>query len=327
MRSYFPGASTLPRTQNQAQGRSGEMEGRTQQANQQHAQQQHAQQQQAEQQQRQLQQQQQQTSVYDTVSSRRGMDTYGTRGSRGPPSHHASQASLHNKAGTLTRGGKDESVTVNGRGGDNRSLRGSRRELSSKSVDYTEMANARDADTLRRRPRSKSTDDVNKGERDIYNSNIDLDSSTLKRMLKPIPSGAASSCGSPEAWRRRGDRGRRGRGVLARGGSTVSYPEGITIQDFENDHRMTPARSAMSVLGMPEGDMLFAHRGYQLDMADSPPSDHQFFDVGCYATTPSSSRRPRTAAASPNTSSLSLVASTGQAAPSLMGCSLKATKL
>ncbi|RXG72615.1 hypothetical protein Avbf_07492 [Armadillidium vulgare] len=54
-----------------------------------------------------------------------------------------------------------EDESANGRApsaaaADNRSLRGSRRELSSKSVDYSDMDAVRDSDTLRRRNRSNS---------------------------------------------------------------------------------------------------------------------------------------------------------------------------
>nr|XP_045620271.1 protein still life, isoform SIF type 1-like isoform X2 [Procambarus clarkii] len=139
-----------------------------------------------------------QAAMCDTMASRRGGDGYatmklgGNRDPRQPPSHHASHASLHHKSGTgvgtLTR--KEEASAAaaaaaaaavsaaNERSGetptsgnrDNRSLRGSRRELSSKSVDYSEMDTVRETDTLRRRARSKSTDDVTKGNSDFENN-------------------------------------------------------------------------------------------------------------------------------------------------------------
>ncbi|KAK8732084.1 hypothetical protein OTU49_007177 [Cherax quadricarinatus] len=137
-----------------------------------------------------------QAAMCDTMASRRGGDGYATmklgnnRDPRQPPSHHASHASLHHKSGTgvgtLSR--KEEASAAaaaaasvsaaNERSGetptsgsrDNRSLRGSRRELSSKSVDYSEMDTVRETDTLRRRARSKSTDDVTKGNSDFENN-------------------------------------------------------------------------------------------------------------------------------------------------------------
>ncbi|CAL4115967.1 unnamed protein product, partial [Meganyctiphanes norvegica] len=168
------GASTLPRTQ----GRSGEVEGRTGQttttaAN--HGTAVHTS----------SATPTTQASMYDSVAGRRTTDSYSTmkmqqgRDPRQPPSHHTSHASLHHKAGTLPR--KDEVITANGRGvaaggeantaRDNRSLRGSRRELSSKSVDYSEMDQVREGDTLRRRMRSKSTDDVTKGNNSDFETN------------------------------------------------------------------------------------------------------------------------------------------------------------
>ncbi|XP_068238091.1 protein still life, isoform SIF type 1 isoform X2 [Palaemon carinicauda] len=263
-----------------------------------------------------------QATMCETLTSRRGADTYapmkltGNRDPRQPPSHHASHASLHPKAGTgvgtLTRNKEEAPVSVgnaNDRGGepatpgggggggrDNRSLRDSRRELSSKSVDYSEMDTVRETDTLTRRNRSKSTDDVTKGDRDDDES-LTLDSNTLKKMLKPITS-TESPLTSPESWRRRVNRaegvlGSSMRGTLTRGGSTVSYADGFNSEpEAPRPHRLTPSRSAMSVLGGDEGTGGGRRgRGFRLDLGEreSPPSDHQLFDLACYATTPSSS--------------------------------------
>lgn len=350
---FILGSSTLPRTQ----GRSGEVEGRTGQANQvSHAQQQQQQQQQTQQtqqvqqqqqqnqqtqaqqqnQQQQLQQQQQMhqqnqqqpvSTIYDSLSSKRGMDSYNAiRSSRGgPPSHHASQASLHHKSSTLSR--KDESA--NGRApsaaaADNRSLRGSRRELSSKSVDYSDMDAVRDSDTLRRRNRSKSTDDVSKGDVEISSLPI-LDSSTLKRMLKPISSRESESRSNMffdekvnsslytrqprkvilpmqsdynmneygfDNYEMQDEVFLKGnRGFLGRGGRS-SYSEGMKMhynRDITNQ-RTGPLRS---VSLNESAHLRQAQKGYhpQSDATDSPPSELRIFDVGCYATTPSSSMR------------------------------------
>ncbi|XP_069169472.1 protein still life, isoform SIF type 1 isoform X6 [Procambarus clarkii] len=264
-----------------------------------------------------------QAAMCDTMASRRGGDGYatmklgGNRDPRQPPSHHASHASLHHKSGTgvgtLTR--KEEASAAaaaaaaaaavsaaNERSGetptsgnrDNRSLRGSRRELSSKSVDYSEMDTVRETDTLRRRARSKSTDDVTKGDRD--DTTLHLDSNTLKKMLKPMTS-VESPATSPESWRRRISHGDGGLdasiwGSLSRGGSTVSHADGFNSEpEAPRPHRLTPSRSAMSVLGGDGGSGGRRGRGFHLDLGEreSPPSDHQLFDLACYATTPSSS--------------------------------------
>ncbi|XP_042860130.1 protein still life, isoform SIF type 1-like isoform X12 [Penaeus japonicus] len=253
-----------------------------------------------------------QAGTCDTMASRRGgADNYGTikvsgnREGRQPPSHHASHTSLVHKAsnvGSLARKDEGSAGVANDRASesatagsrDNRSLRGSRRELSSKSVDYSEMDTVRETDTLRRRARSKSTDDVTKGDRD--DDNLTLDSNTLKKMLKPMSS-TESPATSPESGRRRANRGLGGQGApmratLTRGGSTVSYAEGFSSEpDAPRPHRLTPSRSAMSVLGGDEGSGGRRGRGFRLDLGEreSPPSDHQLFDLGCYATTPSSS--------------------------------------
>nr|XP_027212693.1 protein still life, isoform SIF type 1-like isoform X2 [Penaeus vannamei] len=142
-----------------------------------------------------------QAGTCDTMASRRGgADNYGTlkvsgnREGRQPPSHHASHASLVHKSsnvGSLARKDEgsagvandraNESATAGSR--DNRSLRGSRRELSSKSVDYSEMDTVRETDTLRRRARSKSTDDVTKGNSDFEN-NVATPSSPTSQLLQ-----------------------------------------------------------------------------------------------------------------------------------------------
>ena len=269
----------MPRTQ--AQGRSGEVEGRTQQGNQVGQQQTPNQQALQQANQKNQQQNQQHGTLYDTLNTRRGTtDTYGIRGrGGGPPSHHASQVSLQKS--------KDGSIERAPSAADNRSLRGSRRELASKSVDYSDLEQGRESDTLRRRVRSKSTDDVSKG--DVDASTLpELDSSTLERMLKPISSnyqdGTEYLYGikpkriilplrpfSPEnkvetPIDRIGNRAPAAR---------LSYCEGMG----ENySHGMGRLRSAVS---FTEGTQ----------PPDSPPSEFQLFNTRCYATTPSPSRR------------------------------------
>ncbi|XP_037784013.1 protein still life, isoform SIF type 1-like isoform X8 [Penaeus monodon] len=142
-----------------------------------------------------------QAGTCDTMASRRGgADNYGTlkvsgnREGRQPPSHHASHASLVHKSsnvGSLARKDEGSAGVANDRASesatagsrDNRSLRGSRRELSSKSVDYSEMDTVRETDTLRRRARSKSTDDVTKGNSDFEN-NVATPSSPTSQLLQ-----------------------------------------------------------------------------------------------------------------------------------------------
>ncbi|KAK4294179.1 hypothetical protein Pmani_033175 [Petrolisthes manimaculis] len=293
-----------------------------------------------------------QAAMCDTMTSRRGADSYSTmklagnsRDLRQPPSHHASHASLHHKGGggvgTLTR--KEElsaataaaaaataTSTANETGGsgarDNRSLRSSRRELSSKSVDYSEMDTVRETDTLRRRARSKSTDDVTKGDRD--DASLNFDSNILKRMLKPMPSGESPGT-SPESWHHRGH-GERGidpiiHRSLSRGGSTVSFIDGFNSEpESGHPHRLTPSRSAMSVLDGEGGGGCRRGRGFRLDLGEreSPPSDRQLFDLACYATTPSSSR-PACRALVPNTSSQwSFMAGVGPPLPPVLPTSI-----
>ncbi|XP_064098883.1 protein still life, isoform SIF type 1-like isoform X4 [Macrobrachium nipponense] len=80
-------------------------------------------------------------------------------------------------------GGGGGGVGGGGGGGGGRSLRDSRRELSSKSVDYSEMDTVRETDTLTRRGRSKSTDDVTKGNSDFEN-NVATPSSPTSQLLQ-----------------------------------------------------------------------------------------------------------------------------------------------
>ena len=227
-----------------------------QQQQQQQLQQQQQQQQQQHQhlqQQQQQQQQHQQSSIYDTVSSRRGgsVDAYGTgRGGAAAARSalHSSQMSLQQqqqKPGGIAR--RDIESVRGGGGGDNRSLRGSRRDIASKSVDYSEMDTVREgggSDTMRRRARSRSTDDVTKGD-----SRLILNSGILKRMLQPVP-GDDSLEGNEEEEQGHGE------------GS--EYRNGVVFnQDYLN-------------------------RGERI--VESPSSDRQLYDVAaCYATTPSPS--------------------------------------
>ncbi|XP_045120362.1 LOW QUALITY PROTEIN: protein still life, isoform SIF type 1-like [Portunus trituberculatus] len=265
-----------------------------------------------------------QTGAGDTLAARRGgADTYSTmkvgRDPRQPPSHHASQASLHHKASApLTRkeeaaaaaaaaasgvagtgasgGGAAESGGGGGRESRGPGGRAARRELSSKSVDYSEMDTVREGDALRRRARSRSTDDVTKGE----DAELALDSSTLKKMLQPMAGGDSPTTSPEQAWPRgaaRGGaldqflRGALGGGSLGGGDPSGGYADGFQSEgEAPRPHRLTPSRSAMSVLGGGGGGGGGAGRGFRLDLGEreSPPSDHQLFDLACYATTPSS---------------------------------------
>ena len=110
--------------------------------------------------------------------------------------------------GAVTGGVVSDADSVRG-GADNRSLRGSRRDIASKSVDYSEMDTVREGDTLRRRARSRSTDDVTKGD-----SRLILNSGILKHMLQPMPGehdcGEEDSAGDGGGGRKWGTRGREG---------------------------------------------------------------------------------------------------------------------
>ncbi|CAH0627123.1 unnamed protein product [Chrysodeixis includens] len=131
-----------------------------------------------------------------------------------------------------------------------------------------------------RRTKSKSTEDMN------------MDSSTLKRMLKPMPS-TESPVTSPEMGRRR------------YGGQAPCPPScgshghrhqqhghhGHYSHIVNNNSRQSSQRRGVGVGAAPSG---YPGRGLYLELGGgerdlSPPSDNVMFDNQCYATTPSSS--------------------------------------
>ncbi|XP_069953683.1 protein still life, isoform SIF type 1 isoform X17 [Cherax quadricarinatus] len=238
-----------------------------------------------------------QAAMCDTMASRRGGDGYATmklgnnRDPRQPPSHHASHASLHHKSGTgvgtLSR--KEEASAAaaaaasvsaaNERSGetptsgsrDNRSLRGSRRELSSKSVDYSEMDTVRETDTLRRRARSKSTDDVTKGNSDFENNEA-APSSPTSQLLQEYEMHL--------------------RNTLAKGMDAESYSlhtfEALLTQSMENlgnlnnKYGTMPASTRGSERSLPAAAIRDEreHSGYFSDRNDSYGSRRDLYDRG-----------------------------------------------
>ncbi|XP_050309529.1 protein still life, isoform SIF type 1 isoform X3 [Anthonomus grandis grandis] len=168
---------------------------------------------------------------------------------------------------------------------------------NAKSVDYSDIELAREQAELRgahlhnnlsnnlqaRRSKSKSSEDMNR------ENGISLDSNTLKRMLKPMPS-QESPVTSPEMGRKR-----------------YHYYNHHQPRHFNNIRHVEPepplnprnvlgpnskfssSRSSHEIgRGYPgRGLYLELERGAGEDF--SPPSDNVIFDNQCYATTPSSS--------------------------------------
>ncbi|KAK6641919.1 hypothetical protein RUM44_013639 [Polyplax serrata] len=159
----------------------------------------------------------------------------------------------------------------------------------------------------RNKSMSKSTDDMREGQRDM-----NLDSTTLKRMLKPMMSNESPAT-SPEMTRRRygssnyynshhpshyGHHQYREHQINNR--NVMSDVEGTPrghrkqiIADRERGARFSGSRSSHEIgRGYPTRDRglyleLERNGGPPPDM--SPPSDNVLFDNQCYATTPSSS--------------------------------------
>ncbi|KRT81486.1 hypothetical protein AMK59_5373, partial [Oryctes borbonicus] len=135
-----------------------------------------------------------------------------------------------------------------------------------------------------RRSKSKSTEDMNR------ENGLNLDSSTLKRMLKPMPS-VESPVTSPEMGRRRYNmynthyhrHGNGGRHSEPESGHP--HPRSAMAQNS----RFSGSRSSHEIgRGYPgRGLYLELEKGVCGD--HSPPSDNVIFDNQCYATTPSSS--------------------------------------
>ncbi|XP_028174874.1 protein still life, isoform SIF type 1 isoform X3 [Ostrinia furnacalis] len=131
-----------------------------------------------------------------------------------------------------------------------------------------------------RRTKSKSTEDMN------------MDSSTLKRMLKPMPS-TESPVTSPEMGRRRyGGAGPCPPSCGAHGHRHPQHPHhGHYSHIVNNNSRQSSQRRGVGVGAAPSG---YPGRGLYLELGGgerdmSPPSDNVMFDNQCYATTPSSS--------------------------------------
>ncbi|KAH1004956.1 hypothetical protein HUJ05_005717 [Dendroctonus ponderosae] len=161
---------------------------------------------------------------------------------------------------------------------------------SAKSVDYSDMEMNRNREfrgghghnsvsnnIQSRKNKSKSSEDMNR------ENGISLDSNTLKRMLKPMPS-QESPVTSPEMSRKRYHyHNHPGRHV---NNSRHSDPE---ARGSSINSRFSGSRSSHEIgRGYPgRGLYLELERGAAGDF--SPPSDNVIFDNQCYATTPSSS--------------------------------------
>ncbi|XP_063621465.1 protein still life, isoform SIF type 1 isoform X2 [Cydia splendana] len=137
-----------------------------------------------------------------------------------------------------------------------------------------------------RRTKSKSTEDMN------------MDSSTLKRMLKPMPS-TESPVTSPEMGRRRYG----GAGPCPPACGAHPHRHGPHLHHAHHTHaannnsRQTSQRYSSDSRGVGVGAAPSGYpgRGLYLELGGggerdmSPPSDNVMFDNQCYATTPSSS--------------------------------------
>ncbi|XP_077265495.1 guanine nucleotide exchange factor still life isoform X7 [Temnothorax americanus] len=151
-----------------------------------------------------------------------------------------------------------------------------------KSADYTEleMQNGNLFNIVNNnhghRSKSKSTDDMR-----IENAQngISLDSNTLKRMLKPMPS-IDSPVTSPEMTRKRHSHH-----------SYHYHPSNnnqkYMMQEVDNENYAHPYRAPYNNKFQGSRSAHDMSRQYSGDM--SPPSDNVIFDNQCYATTPSSS--------------------------------------
>ncbi|XP_063922445.1 protein still life, isoform SIF type 1 isoform X3 [Zophobas morio] len=172
---------------------------------------------------------------------------------------------------------------------------------NTKSVDYSDMdmremdmRNAHHHNLLNnnissRRNKSKSTEDMNR------ENSMSLDSNTLKRMLKPMPS-AESPVTSPEMGRRRYNyynnhhhRHPNNNGRHSEPESGHPHPRSAMAQNSRFSGSSFNYRSSHEIgRGYPgRGLYLELERGACGDL--SPPSDNVLFDNQCYATTPSSS--------------------------------------
>ncbi|XP_018352402.1 PREDICTED: protein still life, isoform SIF type 1 isoform X2 [Trachymyrmex septentrionalis] len=152
-----------------------------------------------------------------------------------------------------------------------------------KSADYTEleMQNGNLFNIVNNnhghRSKSKSTDDMRI--ENAQNGGISLDSNTLKRMLKPMPS-IDSPVTSPEMTRKRHSHH-----------SYHYHPSNnnqkYMMQEIDNENYAHPYRAPYNNKFQSSRSAHDMSRQYSGDM--SPPSDNVIFDNQCYATTPSSS--------------------------------------
>ncbi|KAJ8968878.1 hypothetical protein NQ317_018634, partial [Molorchus minor] len=186
---------------------------------------------------------------------------------------------------------------------------------NTKSVDYSEIDMVRDAELRAahhhnvlnnnisaRRNKSKSTEDMNR------ENGLSLDSNTLKRMLKPMPS-AESPVTSPEMGRRRynyynghhhqrlpNNNNNNGRLSEPETGHIPGHPRSAMAQNSRfSASRQLKDNGGYGSKSSHEIGRAYPGRGLYLELERvaagdfSPPSDNVIFDNQCYATTPSSS--------------------------------------
>ncbi|CAH1128391.1 unnamed protein product [Ceutorhynchus assimilis] len=170
---------------------------------------------------------------------------------------------------------------------------------NAKSVDYSDMEMSRDPEfrsghmhnnvsnnLQSRRNKSKSSEDMNR------ENGMSLDSNTLKRMLKPMPS-QESPVTSPEMGRKRYHyyNHHQPRHINNNNNNRYSEPDPNmnARSSLGPNSRFSSSRSSHEIgRGYPgRGLYLELERGAAGDF--SPPSDNVIFDNQCYATTPSSS--------------------------------------
>ncbi|XP_057653123.1 protein still life, isoform SIF type 1 isoform X3 [Diorhabda carinulata] len=173
---------------------------------------------------------------------------------------------------------------------------------NTKSVDYSDIDMIRDAElraahhhnvvnnNISRKNKSKSTEDMNR------ESGLSLDSNTLKRMLKPMPS-TESPVTSPEMGRKRYNyynnhhhtRYPNNNGRYSESETNHLHQRSAMAQNSRLPGSRSSFRSSHEIgRGYPgRGLYLELERGAGGEF--SPPSDNVIFDNQCYATTPSSS--------------------------------------
>ncbi|XP_044727148.1 protein still life, isoform SIF type 1-like [Chrysoperla carnea] len=186
---------------------------------------------------------------------------------------------------------------------------------NTKSVDYQDLEMVREAELRaahhrnvlnnnatnlnNRRSKSKSTEDIGGPQ-----NSMSLDSNTLKRMLKPMPSNE-SPVTSPEMGRRRYNYYNHHPGHFDRGMNNNSgrHSEGETGHIMGPGHHKSSMAQNSRFSGSRSSHEIgrgYPGRGLYLELERnggiggtcgdlSPPSDNVLFDNQCYATTPSSS--------------------------------------